>query len=137
MNQEMGPLEEEARLKYQDLATQLDRRYQQERKYQDAIGINFSRITPTASFIFLATDATQTGQVKRNTYFQPRTRYYETLDTEMFSKMSEAALIQEEIPDPMPPPLLMESNLMESVRGWKLWMDPSACKHYFTMEGQK
>ena len=116
MNEEMVPLEEEARLKYRDLATQLDRRYQQERKHQDTIGINFSRITPTASFIFLATDATQTGQVKRNTYFQTGTRYYETLDTEMFSKMSEAALIQEEIPDPMPPPLLTESNLAETLQ---------------------
>ena len=117
MNEEMAPLEEEARLKYQDLATQLDRRYQQERKHQDTIGINFSRITPTASFIFLATDATQTGQLKRDTYFQTGTRYYETLDAEMFSKMSDAALIQtEEISDPMPPPSLAELNLEETLQ---------------------
>ena len=116
INEEMVPLEEEARLKYRDLATQLDRRYQQERKYQDAIGINLSRITPTASFIFLATDATQTGQMKRNTYFQTGTRYYETLDAEMFSKMSEAALIQEEIADPMPPPSLRELSLEETLQ---------------------
>ena len=76
----MAPLEEEARLKYRNLAAQLDRRYQRERKHQDTIGINFSRITPTASFIFLATDTTQTGQAKKNTYFQTGTRYYETLD---------------------------------------------------------
>ncbi len=116
INEEMLPHEEEARLKYRDLATQLDRRYQQERKHQDAIGINFSRITPTASFIFLATDATHTGQTKRNTYFQTGTRYYETLDTEMFSKMSEAALIHEEISDPMPPPSLAESSLAETLQ---------------------
>ena len=116
INEEMLPHEEEARLKYRDLATQLDRRYQQERKHQDAIGINFSRITPTASFIFLATDATHTGQAKRNTYFQTGTRYYETLDTEMFSKMSEAALIHEEISDPMPPPSLAESSLAETLQ---------------------
>ena len=116
MNEEMAPLEEEARLKYRDLATQLDRRYQQERKHQDAIGINFSRITPTASFIFLATDATHTGQAKRNTYFQTGTRYYGTLDTEMFSKMSEAALIHEEISDPMPPPSLAELSLEETLQ---------------------
>ena len=65
MNEKMAPLEEEARLKYQALATQLDRRYERERKHQDTIGVNFSRITPTASFIFLATDATQTGQAKK------------------------------------------------------------------------
>jgi len=116
INEEMLPHEEEARLKYRNLATQLDRRYQQERKYQDTIGINLSRITPTASFIFLATDATQTGQMKRNTYFQTGTRYYETLDAEMFSKMSEAALIQEEISDPMPPPLLEELSLKETLQ---------------------
>ena len=65
VNEEMAPLEEAARLKYRDLAARLDRRYQQERKRQDTIGVNFSRITPTASFIFLATDSgpdTQTGQ---------------------------------------------------------------------------
>ena len=117
MNEQMLPLEEDARLKYQDLATQLDRRYQQERKRQDTIGINFSRITPTASFIFLATDATQTGQVKRDTYFQTGTRYYEMLDAEMFSKMSDAALIQtEEIPSPMLPPPIAELTLEDTLQ---------------------
>ena len=117
MNEQILPLEEDARLKYQDLATQLDRRYQQERKRQDTIGINFSRITPTASFIFLATDATQTGQVKRDTYFQTGTRYYEMLDAEMFSKMSDAALIQtEEIPSPMLPPPIAEPTLEDTLQ---------------------
>ena len=117
MDEKMLPLEEEARLKYRDLATQLDRRYQQERKYQDAIGINFSRITPTASFIFLATDATHTGQLKRNTYFQTGTRYYETLDAEMFSKMSEGDFHEkEEIQSPMPPPSLAALSLEETLQ---------------------
>ena len=117
MNEQMAPLEEEARLKYNELATQLDRRYAQERKHQDAIGINFSRITPTTSFIFLATDATQTGQMKRDTYFQTGTRYYEALDAEMFSKISDAALIQsEEIPAPMPPPPLAALTLRETLQ---------------------
>ena len=115
MNTELAPLEETARLKYRNLAAKLDRRYQQERKRQDEIGINFSRITPTSSFIFLATDATQTGQVKRNTYFQTGNRYYEMLDAEMFSKMSEAALIEtQEIPSPMPPPPIAELRLQET-----------------------
>ena len=117
MNEEMAPLEEKARLKYRDLATQLDTRYQQARKYQDELGINFSRITPTSSFIFFATDTTQTGRVKRNTYFQTGTRYYEALDAEMFSKMSEAALIEiEEIPAPPPPPPLVELTLAETIQ---------------------
>ena len=117
MNEKMRPLEEEARLKYRDLATQLDRRYEQERKRQDKIGINFSRITPTSSFIFLATDTTQTGQIKRDTYFQTGTRYYEVLDAEMFSKMSDAALIEtEEIASPPVPPLLAELTLAEMLQ---------------------
>ena len=119
MNEKMAPLEEEARLKYRDLAARLDRRYQRERKHQDTIGINFSRITPTASFIFLATDATQTGQAKKDTYFQTGTRYYETLDAEIFSKMSEdpgSHVHREEIPDPMPPPSLAEPTLAETLQ---------------------
>lgn len=119
MNEKMAPLEEEARLKYQALATQLDRRYQRERKHQDTIGVNFSRITPTASFIFLATDATQTGQAKKNTYFQTGTRYYETLNTEMFSKISEGTFSHdniEEIPSTMPPPPLVEPTLGETLQ---------------------
>ena len=119
MNEKMAPLEEEARLKYRDLAARLDRRYQRERKHQDTIGVNFSRITPTASFIFLATDATQTGRVKKNTYFQTGTRYYETLDAEMFSKMSEDPgdfTHTEGIPPPMPPPPLAALTLEETLQ---------------------
>ena len=119
VNEKMAPLEEEVRLKYRDFATQLDRRYQQERKYQDAIGVNFSRITPTASFIFLATDTTQTGQAKKNTYFQTGIRYYETLDTEMFSKMSEdpgAFTHVEDIASSIPPPPLVEPTLEETLQ---------------------
>ena len=117
MNEKMEPLEEEARLKYRDLSAQLDSSYQQKRKRQDEIGINLSRITPTASFISLATNATQTGQVKRNTYFQTGTRYYEVLDAEMFSKMSDGIFHEkEEIPSPMPPPLLKELTLEETLQ---------------------
>ena len=119
MNEKMAPLEEEARVKYRNLATQLDRHYQRERKHQDTIGVNFSRITPTASFIFLATDATQTGQAKKNTYFQTGTRYYETLDTEIFSKISEGAFSphdMEDIPSTMPPPPLVELTLGETLQ---------------------
>ena len=125
MNEKMIPLEGEVRLKYRDLATQLDRRYEQERKRQDEIGINFSRITPTASFIFLATDVTQTGQVKRNTYFQTGTRYYETLDAEIFSKISEAALI----PNRKNPVL----NATPATRGADIGRDAPARCHGFAI----
>ncbi|MDE0017531.1 MAG: ABC transporter permease subunit [Candidatus Poribacteria bacterium] len=70
-------------------------------------------------YIFLATDATQTGQAKKNTYFQTGTRYYETLDTEIFSKMSEDPgdfSHRGEIPPPMPPPPLAELTLGETLQ---------------------
>ena len=117
INEKMSPMEEAARLKYRDFASQLDGRYQQKRKRQDQIGINLSRITPTASFISLATDATQTGQVKRNTYFQTGNRYYDTLDAEMFSKMSEGGVTEKEgISSPMPPPPLVQLTLAETLQ---------------------
>ena len=117
MNEKMAPFDEAARLKYRDLAAQLDGRYQQKRKRQDQIGINLSRITPTASFISLATDATQTGQVKRDTYFQTGNRYYEMLDTEMFSKMLEGGTIEKEgISSPMSAPPLVKLTLEETLQ---------------------
>ena len=113
----MAPLEEAARLEYRDFAAEVDQRYQQKRKHQEEIGINLSRITPTASFISLATDATQTGQAKRNAYFQTGVRYYETLDAEMFSKMSKAAVPHaEEIPAPLSPPPVVEPTLEETLQ---------------------
>ena len=116
MNEKMAPLEEAARLAYRDFAAEVDQRYQQQRKYQEEIGINLSRITPTSSFISLATDATQTGQAKRNAYFQTGTRYYETLDAEMFSKMSETAIHSEETLSPLPPPSVVEPTLEETLQ---------------------
>lgn len=116
MNEKMAPLEEAARLEYRDFAAERDQRYQQRRKHQEEIGINLSRITPTASFISLATDATQTGQAKRNAYFQTGTRYYETLDAEMFSKISETAIHSEETPSPLPPPSVVEPTLEETLQ---------------------
>ena len=117
INEKMSPMEEAARLKYRDFASQLDGRYQRERKHQDQIGIKLSRITPTASFIALATDATQTGQVKRDTYFQTGERYYEMLDAEMFSKMSEGGMTEKEgILSPMPPPPLVKLTLEEMLQ---------------------
>ena len=117
MNAELAPLEEAARLKYRDFAAELDGRYRRERERRDEIGINLSRITPTSSFIFLATDATQTGQVKRNTYFRTGDRYYDALDAEMFVKMAEGALVEtEEIPSPPVPPPIVALSLGETLQ---------------------
>ena len=122
INEKVAPLEEAARLKYRALAARLDRRYQRETKRQEDIGMNFSRSSPTSSFIYLATGFVQTGQVKRDTYFQTGTRYYEVLDAEMFSKMSEAIFSFsgtepiEEIPPPLPPPSVAVPSLVKTLQ---------------------
>jgi ABC-type transport system involved in multi-copper enzyme maturation permease subunit len=117
INEKVAPFEEAARLEYRALAAELDRQYQRETKRQEDIGMSFSRCSPTASFIYLATGFTQTGQVKRDTYFQTGTHYYEVLDAEMFSKMSEGSLIETgKIPAPLPPPSVAASALTETLQ---------------------
>ena len=80
-------LEEEYRLKFQDHANKLDRDYKRETERQEQLGETLSRITPTSSLIYLATNLTQTGKGTRSTYFQTGDRYYEMLHTDMFSKI--------------------------------------------------
>ena len=81
-------LEEEYRLKFQDLAHKLDLNYQRETARQEQIGETLSRISPTSSLIYLITNLTQTGKAKRSSYFQTADRYYDTLNTDLFSKIS-------------------------------------------------
>ena len=104
INEKMVPLEAAARLKYRTFATQIERRFQRERKRQEEIGMNLSRISPISAFTYIATGVTNTGRIKRDTYFQTGTRYYETLDEEMFSKMTEAGFWEREKIPPLPPP---------------------------------
>ena len=80
-------LEEEYRLKFQDHANKLDRDYKRETERQEQLGETLSRITPTSSLIYLATNLTQTGKGTRSTYFQTGDRYYDMLHTDMFSKI--------------------------------------------------
>ena len=80
-------LEEEYRLKFQDHANKLDRDYKRETERQEQLGETLSRITPTSSLIYLATNLTQTGKGTRSTYFQTGDRYYNMLYTDMFSKI--------------------------------------------------
>ncbi|MYF99447.1 ABC transporter permease [Candidatus Poribacteria bacterium] len=81
------PLEEEYRSKFQDYADKLDRDYKRETERQEQLGETLSRITPTSSFIYLATNLTQTGKGTRSTYFQTGDRYYDMLHTDIFSKI--------------------------------------------------
>ena len=87
MDKQVQPLEEEFRQKFKDSADEIDRRYKRDKARQEGVGETLSRITPTSSLIYLATNLTQTGKIKRNNYFQAGDRYYDALDTDLFSKV--------------------------------------------------
>ena len=87
VDERMKPLEEEYRQKFQEQADKLDRDYKRETARQEQVGETLSRITPTSSLIYLATNLTQTGKRKRSNYFQAGERYYDDLDTDLFSKI--------------------------------------------------
>ena len=102
-------LEEEYRLKFQDHANKLDRDYKRETERQEQLGETLSRITPTSSLIYLATNLTQTGKGTRSTYFQTGDRYYEMLHTDMFSKIIDHTTVKVftsadtvKVPQPLP-----------------------------------
>ena len=119
------PIEEEYRLKFQNEADKIDREYQREQQRQEQIAETFSRLTPTSSLIYLSMNLTQTGKVKRDTYFQTGNRYHTQLDEVYFSTISDDQLAQlfrlaeriskkseaEKIP---PPPDLTEPSLTET-----------------------
>ena len=87
MDKQVQPLEEEFRQKFKDSADEIDLRYKRSKTRQEGVGETLSRITPTSSLIYVATNLTQTGKIKRNNYFQAGDRYYDALDTDLFSKV--------------------------------------------------
>ncbi len=91
VDERMKPLEEEYRQKFQEQADKLDRDYKRETARQEQVGETLSRITPTSSLIYLATNLTQTGKRKRSNYFQAGERYYDMLDEDLFSKIVDHA----------------------------------------------
>ena len=125
-----GPIEEQFRLEFQNQAGKIDRDYQRERDRQEQVGETLSRIAPTSSLTYFAMNLTQTGKLKRDTYFQTGDRYYDQLDDSYFSGISDDALAQmlqvmnrmnddssesetEKIP---PPPTLTEPALSDTLR---------------------
>ena len=88
IQERMKPVEETYRLKLQNESDKIDKNYQREKKRQEFIGETLSRITPTSSLIYLATNLAQTGKIKKDNFFQAGERYYSQLDAEYFSKMS-------------------------------------------------
>ena len=91
IDERMKPFEAEYRQKFQDHANKLDRDYKREIERQEQVGETLSRITPTSSLIYLATNLTQTGKRHRRNYFQAGERYYNDLHTDLFSKIVDHA----------------------------------------------
>ena len=120
MDKQVQPLEEELRQKFKDSADEIDRRYKREKARQEGVGQTLSRITPTSSLIYLATNLTQTGETKRNNYFQAGDRYYDELDTDLFSKVVDHISIrtmtsEDTVKITQPPPLAV-TTLAETFR---------------------
>ena len=111
VDERMKPLEEEYRQKFQEQADKLDRDYKRETARQEQVGETLSRITPTSSLIYLTTNLTQTGKRKMNNYYQAGERYYDDLDTDLFSKIVDHASFRMYNPETdivkitQPPPL--------------------------------
>ena len=91
IEERMKPLEEEYRSKFQDQSNELDRNYQRETERQEQMGETLSRISPTSSLIYLATNLTQTGKGTRSNYSQAGDRYHDMLHTDVFSKIIDHA----------------------------------------------
>ena len=121
IDERMKPIEEEYRLKFQDQANKLDRNYKREIERQEQVGETLSRITPTSSLIYLATNLTQTGKRHRHNYFQAGERYYNELYRDLFSKIVDHASARmwnpaTDIVKITQPPLLEIITLKETFR---------------------
>lgn len=120
-----APIDAEYRQKFQEQANKIEREYQREKKRQESVGENLSRITPTSSLTYLAMNLAETGKIKRNTYFQTGTRYYTLLEEEYFSEIRDdqfATIARFTSPSPAkpkkiaPPPDMAETSLPEILR---------------------
>ncbi len=114
------PLEGTYKQKFADRTDQIDRNYQREKARQEKVGETLSRITPTASLIYLTTNLTQTGKVKKHNYFEAADRYYGALHADLFSKIVDHASVRSYHPDDLdtiaqPPPIAVPS-LDETLR---------------------
>ena len=123
------PIEEQFRLEFQNQSGKIDRDYQREKDRQEQVGEMLSRIAPTSSLTYFAMNLTQTGTLKRDTYFQTGERYYKQLDDTYFSTISDDALAQfmqianrmndsdeSETDEILPPPMLIEPALSDTLR---------------------
>ena len=114
------PLEGAYKQKFAERTDQIDRNYQREKARQEAVGETLSRITPTSSLIYLTTNLTQTGKLKKHNYFEAADRYYGALHADLFSKIVDHASVRSYHPDDLdtiaqPPPIAVPS-LDETLR---------------------
>ncbi len=120
IEERMKPLEAEYRSKFQNQSNELDRNYQRETERQEQMGEMLSRISPTSSLIYLATNLTQTGKWTRNNYSQAGDRYHEMLHTDVFSKIIDHATARiirpEDTVTVTQPPRVETTTLGETLR---------------------
>ncbi len=122
------PINEQFRLEFRDQVDKIDRDYRREKDRQEQVGEMLSRIAPTSSLIYSAINLTQTGKLKRDTYFQTGERYYDQLDDAYFSGISDDAMAlvmqlaarmnasESETDEILPPPTLTEPSLSDTLR---------------------
>ena len=119
------PIDAEYRQKFQEQVGKIERAYQREKKRQESVGETLSRITPTSSLIYAAMNLTETGKIKRNTYFETGTRYYNQLEETYFRAISDdqfARMMRFTSPSSSkpkkiaPPPDVPETPLLETLR---------------------
>ena len=119
------PIDAEYQQKFQEQVEKVDREYEREKKRQESVGETISRITPTSSLTYLVMNLAETGKTKRNTYFQTGTLYYNQLEEEYFSEISDdqfAAIMRFTSSEPSeskkiaPPPDIIETSLPETLR---------------------
>ena len=119
IDKQLSPVEAEYRQKYNDSANEIDRRYNREQARQESVAETFSRISPTSSLIYLATNLTRTGKAKRTNYFEAGERYFDSLYAELFSKIRD--YIPMRIMNPKdniqltPPPAVESPTLAETI----------------------
>ena len=117
-----APIDAEYQQKFQERAEKIDRAYQREKARQERLGETLSRITPTSPLIYITMNLAETGKVKRDIYFLTGTRYYNQLDAEYFTNISDddfAMLIQRSEPkaeEITPPPKIEKTPLSETLR---------------------
>ena len=124
INEIREPIDAEYRQKFQEQVSKIEREYQREKKRQESVGETLSRITPTASLIYLTMNLAETGKIKRNTYFQTGARYYTQLEEAYFSEIKDdqfatMARFTSKSPEPKkvaPPPDMAETSLSETLR---------------------